>query len=292
MQPVRTVCKPYWSRRVSGQDGNRRRIVVTGASSGIGLALTEQLLVEGAEVIAIDRKPCPIRDVIYLQLDIASYWDVRPQLETIRGPIMGLANVAGVSGMSDAATVIATNFLGPKVLVEELLSKITAESAIVNVASISAGNGALPDTAFAEIANLQNKYELTAFVAHYAVSGDQAYRISKKATVDWSRTLAAKLVPLHIRVNCVSPGPVATPLLEQFRTSMGKSAIDRASKILGRHGTPAEIAQIIRFLLSPQSSWVNGINIPIDGGLLAHREASRREQRHLRAFRHVGSADP
>jgi NAD(P)-dependent dehydrogenase (short-subunit alcohol dehydrogenase family) len=272
---------------VSGQKGNRRRIVVTGASSGIGLALTEQLITEGIEVIAIDRNPCPIQEVIYLQLDLANYWDVRSQLEAIPGPIMGLANVAGVSGMSDAATVIAANFLGPKALAEELLLKMTTDSAIANVASISAGTGALPDAAFAKMENLKNKQELQAFITHYAVSGDQAYRISKKATAEWSRTLAARLVPRRIRVNCVSPGPIATPLLEQFRTSMGKSAIDRASKILGRHGTPEETAKVIRFLLSPQSSWVNGINIPVDGGLLAHRETSRNEQQHLRAARHA-----
>jgi NAD(P)-dependent dehydrogenase (short-subunit alcohol dehydrogenase family) len=283
-----------WSVNVDSTGKPRGPIVVTGAASGIGLALTQLLTAEGADVVSIDKQKCSVPRVAHLQLDIGDYWHSPLGLGDLDLPsaITGLANVAGAPGTLDAVTVLSTNFLGPKALVQNLLPLMTGSAAIVNVASISAGAGGLGAEALARLFAVQDHAELLAFVSDCAILGDQAYRISKRALVEWSQRVAAKLVPHGPRVNCVSPGPVMTPMLEQFRISMGTSAIDRSHRIVGRHGKPTEIAQVIKFLLSPQSHWINGANIPVDGGLLAHRAAARDEGHRRRIVdRQMRAAD-
>ncbi|QRP48824.1 SDR family oxidoreductase [Amycolatopsis sp. FDAARGOS 1241] len=68
----------------------------------------------------------------------------------------------------------------------------------------------------------------------------------------------------------VSPGPVRTPTLADFRASMGADSIDRAGALAGRHAEPGEVAAEVRFL-NPAASWVNGVDLPVEGGLTAAR---------------------
>ena len=69
-----------------------------------------------------------------------------------------------------------------------------------------------------------------------------------------------------IRINSVSPGAVETDILDEFRRAFGEKVV-RNVKRAGRAGKPAEVAELIGFLLSPASSWINGSDIPIDGGM-------------------------
>lgn len=74
----------------------------------------------------------------------------------------------------------------------------------------------------------------------------------------------------------MSPGPVETPILADFRSSMGADRIAAAEALTGRHGRPEEIAQAIFFLLSPRASWVNGVDLKVDGGFHALRALAGR----------------
>ena len=78
-----------------------------------------------------------------------------------------------------------------------------------------------------------------------------------------------------MRVNAVSPGPIETPIIDDFRTSMGPS-VDGAADIVGRLGRAEEVAAAVAFLLSPAASWVNGVDLELDGGLLAARAVAAR----------------
>ena len=70
------------------------------------------------------------------------------------------------------------------------------------------------------------------------------------------------------------PGPVQTKILKDFEESMGKSRIEAASELVGRHGQPEEIAEVIAFLLSDHACWISGEDLRVDGGFSALREAS------------------
>jgi NAD(P)-dependent dehydrogenase (short-subunit alcohol dehydrogenase family) len=69
----------------------------------------------------------------------------------------------------------------------------------------------------------------------------------------------------------VSPGPVETPILADFKKDHGTDKVNSAAELLGRFASPQDIAGAIAYLLSPQSEWVNGTDIRVDGGLVAYR---------------------
>jgi NAD(P)-dependent dehydrogenase (short-subunit alcohol dehydrogenase family) len=244
-----------------------RRVVVTGAGSGIGHALAQQLLAAGEDVTAIERDiarvPTGCRAVALDLTDAAAI----DQLATRLGPVNAVANVAGVPGTADAVTVMRVNYLGARRLTEALLPRLGDGAAVVNCASLAGRRpGVEDDDAWRLIAAADD--EVLAAVQHG--DGSAAYDLSKKLLVLHTRVWAARSIERGIRVCAVSPGPIETPIIDDFRVSMGAS-VDGSAEILGRHGSAEEVAAVIAFLLSPAASWVNGVDLEVDGGLLAAR---------------------
>ncbi|MFE9168011.1 SDR family NAD(P)-dependent oxidoreductase [Streptomyces kebangsaanensis] len=109
-----------------------------------------------------------------------------------------------------------------------------------------------------------------------AVAGDEdvtgnSYRFSKECVRYLTEHLAAEYLPRGIRVTSVSPGPVATPILDDFKRDHGVAKVEGAGALLGRFGEPEDIARVVAFLLSDSAGWVNGADIRVDGGLTAYR---------------------
>ncbi|MDP4990138.1 MAG: SDR family oxidoreductase, partial [Marivita lacus] len=112
---------------------------------------------------------------------------------------------------------------------------------------------------------------LDAFIKAEAIDPVRAYDLSKEAVIVWGLSNVARFRDLGLRINAVSPAAVATPILDDFMTAFGERA-SRGVDLTGRAGQPDEIAQVIRFLASPEASWVTGCNIECDGGLTAQIE--------------------
>jgi NAD(P)-dependent dehydrogenase (short-subunit alcohol dehydrogenase family) len=121
-----------------------RRIVVTGAASGIGAALATALVAEGCEVVGVDRRPDLPAGVLPVAGDLSDPAAVRRVAERIGGPIDGLANIAGVPGTAPARAVIAVNVLGLRALTEALLDRISEGGSIVHLASLAGHGGGVP----------------------------------------------------------------------------------------------------------------------------------------------------
>ena len=104
----------------------------------------------------------------------------------------------------------------------------------------------------------------------------EGYPLSKELLLLW--TMRAAHQPLFrdrgIRVNAVSPGPVTTPILKEFRQVFGDPRVDEDIARVGRAGAPADIAPAALFLCSDGARWINGANLPVDGGLEASINAS------------------
>lgn len=238
------------SQRLSG-----RRILITGAASGIGRATARLFIEEGARVILVDRDGAGLesavdgRDSIIAELDITKDNDVFRTVDHAAeqiGGIDGVVNAAGImlTGPTvDMTTetwrkVIDVNLSGSFFIVKACLPWLQRNqgSTIVNIAS---GAGLLP-----------------------SAPGLAAYAASKGGVIALTKALASDLAP-HIRVNCVCPGMVDTPMADGFRTNVGNYALKRLAD-------PLEIARALLFLTSSDSSYTTGATLAVDGGRTFH----------------------
>jgi NAD(P)-dependent dehydrogenase (short-subunit alcohol dehydrogenase family) len=244
-------------------------VLVTGAASGIGAALCAQLLAQGVAVIGLDRK-APAEGVEPLLCDLTDPVAIDAAVAAIRQPLAGIACVAGVPGTLAAPAILAVNTLSPRRLVQGLAHQLTPAASVVLVSSITAHRCSWTE---AQLDDLLGKPWEAALAQVADLPGKDAYELSKKALNQLMPGLCAQLAGQGVRVNLVSPGPVETPILEDFRTSLGADRIDAAAALVGRHGRPEELAAVIGFLLSPAASWVNGSEIKVDGGMQTLRAA-------------------
>ena len=166
------------------------------------------------------------------------------------------------------------NYLGARRFIEMLSPKIVEGGSVVVVSSLAARRCVWDAARLREILAFSDWREALVALGVANLDGGEAYQIAKRLLLAWLPLAASSGATRRIRFNAVTPGPVETPLLSGFRQSMGEDRIEAARSLVGRHALPEEVAAPILFLLSPAASWVNGIEIVVDGGLSALREAA------------------
>ena len=246
-------------------------VLVTGAASGIGLATADRLVADGRPVIGLDRRESPACETKVCDLSDPATIDAA--VASLPDALSGLANVAGVPGTAPADTVLRVNFLGARHLTAALAPRLLPGSAIVNVASVVAVRDPAPREVVAGLLGTGGFDDGLAWLADHPMSGAEAYKFSKQALIEWTLATSVALRARGVRVLSVSPGVTDTPILGDFRASMGEEAIDRAVSATGRVGTPGDIGPVIAFLLGPDAGWVNGVDLRVDGGLVGARLA-------------------
>ncbi|MFT2215075.1 SDR family NAD(P)-dependent oxidoreductase [Rhizobium giardinii] len=232
-----------------------RKILITGASSGIGRATARLFMEEGAQVILLDRNREGLGATLgdgngfCVEVDITDSNAVVQAIDDVAGAsggLDGVVNAAGImlTGPTEEMSVetwertIGVNLSGSFFVVKACIPwlKQREGSTIVNIAS---GAGLLPNT-----------------------PGLAAYAASKGGIIALTKALASDLAP-HIRTNCVCPGMVDTPMAEGFRANVGNYALKRIAD-------PNEIARAILFLTTAESSYVTGAALAVDGGRTFH----------------------
>jgi 3alpha(or 20beta)-hydroxysteroid dehydrogenase len=229
-------------------------IVVTGAGQGQGAAEARLLAAEGATVIGCDLKPEPaeaLPGVEYRQLDVtdAAGWGMlAADLEASHRRVHGLVANAGVTWRArlaeldpaDLARVAEVNVTGTLLGIQALSPLMTDGGSILVVGSVAALTG------------------------HFPV----AYTASKWALRGLAKAACLELGPLGIRVNTVHPGYIETPMTASAAPAF--RAANVAETPLGRTGSVDEVAPLVLFLVSDESSFISGAEIPVDGGMTAH----------------------
>lgn len=224
--------------------------LVTGGNSGIGRATCRRLAAEGARVWVLGRDTAATEAVAAEIGGTAILADLAEEAQIIAalhraGPLDVLVNNAGMMSFTplldtDAATfdqVLAVNLRAPFLLMRHAAPDMPRGGAIVNVSSVHA-------------------HATTANVASYAAS--------KGGLEALTRAAAIELAPLGIRVNCVAPGAVETPLLRS-----NPNIASGVEKLEGPVGTPEELATAICFLASEEAGFITGSVLVVDGGRLA-----------------------
>jgi 3alpha(or 20beta)-hydroxysteroid dehydrogenase len=235
------------SQRLAG-----KLIVVTGAARGQGEAEVRALAEAGATVIACDLAFGPSADghasAVEHALDVtdeASWIALRTRIESeFSGVLHGLINNAGVTSrvrlpdvdLADWNRVLAVNLTGPMLGIKTLVPVLADGASIVNVGSIAGLTG------------------------HYTA----AYTASKWGLRGLTQTAATELGPRGIRVNAVHPGFIHTPMTAS--APVGFLDANIAVTPLARGGQPREVADLMIFLMSEESRFISGADIPIDGG--------------------------
>ncbi len=233
--------------------------LVTGAGSGIGFSIAENLIANGNVVFTLGRdrdkldaaaKTLGPKVFHFFKADLANSRSIREATEAIRLwlqsnslPLLGIVNNAGIYDFGAFAQTtdevwerqFKTNLLSAVHLTRELYPELKA-AAPSSVLNISSTLGLRP------------------------VSGTSAYSALKAAMVNWTHTLALEWAAQKIRVNCICPGLVQTPI-------HGNRELSAEAQPLGRVGQPEDIARAAGFLLSSDSDWITGAVLPVDGGI-------------------------
>jgi 3alpha(or 20beta)-hydroxysteroid dehydrogenase len=243
----------------------RRTVVVTGAARGQGAAEAEILVREGARVVGADilddegkalaerltaRGPGTME---YRHLDVSSesQWaELAAYLSLDGGELHGLVNNAGVPYRARLMNMDLAGW--------ERVIGINLTGTMLGMRTLAP---LMPDHDGASIVNIGSIAGLT---AHFAL----AYTVSKWGLRGLTKAAALELAPRGIRVNIVHPGPIDTPILDDADPVFVRASVEQT--LAGREGRPEEVADVVVFLLSARASYLNGAEIPVDGGHTAH----------------------
>ena len=237
----------------------KKNIIVTGASGGIGKSIVEKLYKNGAKILATGTKEEKLnklknefKDIEILRFDIANHEKIEEFIENATAKLGGnldcIVNNAGITkdnltirmSMDEWSKVININltstFLMSKFAIKKMLKNKSGK--IINISSV---------------------------VGHTGNVGQANYTASKAGIVAMSKSLAIEYAKKNINVNCVSPGFISTAMTDKIDDKFKQSIISKIPA--NRLGSSEDVANAVLFLASPSSDYINGETIHVNGGL-------------------------
>ena len=240
---------------------NGKRVLITGGATGLGFAMAQAFIRQGASVVISGRRKDLLEKACldlgencsYFQNDLAKLHDIPAFVEKIEageGPIDILVNNAGIHLKKELLEVSDLEYESIILINQRAVFALTREVAKY----------------------MKNRQKgsiimISSMSSQYGIPKVIAYTASKSAVEGMTRAMAVELSPFGIRVNCIAPGFIQT----EMSAKALDGDLDRKTRILERTplhhlGDPADIAYAVVFLASGAASFINGVILPVDGG--------------------------
>lgn len=242
------------------------RVAITGAATGIGAQVALKLKAQGHHITAFDvADPGAVADV-WIMTDLSDPASIDTAVEQAEGPFDALLNNAGLpprDGLEEM--ILKVNYFGLCAFLDQMLDALAPGASIVNTASRA---GAAWRDNLEEVKALRalDVVDLSGFIASREITPTRAYNLSKEAVIVMTMAETQAMLARGFRMNSVSPAAVSTGILQDFAAAFGDKMAQNVARV-GRPGQADEIADVIVFLLGPQSAWIKGQDLVIDGGM-------------------------
>jgi NAD(P)-dependent dehydrogenase (short-subunit alcohol dehydrogenase family) len=258
-----------------------KRVVVSGCFSGMGEATARLLLQLGAEVHGLDYKRSTLNLASFRQLDLREPASIDAAAAAIGGKVDALFSCAGLPQTSPPLDVMKVNYAGTRRLTERILPLMGEGGAIATVSSIAGLGWSRRLPVLMELLQIDNYEGAIKWCEAHLDVVREGYSFSKEALVVWTMMTATSLIKRGIRMNCTMPGPTQTPMMAQFEAATKPAVLEAATQPINRRSTPEEQAAPLVFLNSSAASYMNGLAVPVDGGLMGGIATGRIDPRTL-----------
>lgn len=242
-----------------------KRVLVTGAASGMGAATASILTDLGAEVHGLDIAEGTVPVAAFHRCDLRDPEAIDRTVASVGAPVNSLFNCAGLPTTAPGHLAMAVNFIGHRHLTEAVVA-LMAEGSSVGFISSVGGMGWIDDLELlGDLLGTPDVASATEWCAGRDIVELNGYGFSKEAINAYVAMRGCELAARGIRLNSINPGPTDTPMMPAFIESMGADFMANLPRPMGRNSTPEEQAWPLVMLNSPRQSYTAATTLFTDG---------------------------